>query len=230
MINWYAGRLHCCSCGMLADSLTDHVCWLIPLLIICLDHKFPDDHQCCKSNIKEATGEYTGTKSYKCSFEDCERHELLPVLCDQCTRNFCLQHRHQQDHKCDKQDTSPSKPSKTAEHVQQIIASKQDKIPQNKLRGRKSSKTAAKVALMKMKMAAVGEKGIPETDKVYLQIYLPQGGENKTKPMFFSKVGGILQETENQRQWRIVKIKSYDMRHGDHYLCRSDEYHRKLPK
>lgn len=45
---------------------------------------------------------------------------------------------------------------------------------------------------MKMKMSAVGEKGIPETDKVYLQIYLPLGGENKTKPMFFSKVSGIL--------------------------------------
>lgn len=53
---------------------------------------------------------------------------------------------------------------------------------------KKASKTAAKVALMKMKMKATGEKGTPETEKVYILIYLPKTLSLAAKPMYFSKV------------------------------------------
>ena len=56
-------------------------------------------------------------------------------------------------------------------------------------RGRKSKATAAKVALMKIKMKALGEKGTPETERVYLSVLLPLGSVSTDKPMFFSKVG-----------------------------------------
>ena len=60
-----------------------------------------------------------------------------------------------------------------------------------KPRGGKASKTAAKVALMKMKLKAVGDS-TPEEDKVYLQVLLPRECETTSKPMFFSKVGKVL--------------------------------------
>lgn len=58
--------------------------------------------------------------------------------------------------------------------------------------GRKSKMTAAKVALMKIKMKAVGDKGIPEIERIYLQVRLPPGGKDTEKPMYFSKVRKIL--------------------------------------
>ena len=65
-------------------------------------------------------------------------------------------------------------------------ASKESKP--KKARGGKSSKTAAKVALMKMKMHAVGDTSTPEEEKVYFQVLLPKSASIKSKPMFFSKV------------------------------------------
>lgn len=59
-----------------------------------------------------------------------------------------------------------------------------------KPRGSKSSKTAAKVALMKMKLKAEGDS-TPEEEKVYLQVLLPRGSTTTSKPLYFSKVRGI---------------------------------------
>lgn len=39
-----------------------------------------------------------------------------------------------------------------------------------------------------MKMKATGEKGTPETEKVYILIYLPKTLSLAAKPMYFSKV------------------------------------------
>ena len=74
-----------------------------------------------------------------------------------------------------------------------LTASKKLDVNPKKLRGKKSSKTAAKVALMKMKLHAVGDTKIPDFDRVYLQVVLPGGAVSKgtTKPLFFSKVYGI---------------------------------------
>lgn len=37
----------------------------------------------------------------QCSMRGCKKKELIPVLCSQCKRNFCLGHRHNADHNCD---------------------------------------------------------------------------------------------------------------------------------
>ncbi|XP_014784650.1 AN1-type zinc finger protein 2A isoform X1 [Octopus bimaculoides] len=36
----------------------------------------------------------------KCSFKGCKQKEMVPVRCDRCQKNYCLKHRHEQDHKC----------------------------------------------------------------------------------------------------------------------------------
>ncbi|XP_028401496.1 AN1-type zinc finger protein 2A-like isoform X2 [Dendronephthya gigantea] len=38
--------------------------------------------------------------SNRCSAKGCKKNELVPVLCDSCRRNYCLRHRHPQDHDC----------------------------------------------------------------------------------------------------------------------------------
>lgn len=72
---------------------------------------------------------------------------------------------------------------------QLFFADKQKSAPGRKVaRGRKSKATAAKVALMKIKMKAVGDKGVPDSERIHLLVALPIGHREMTKPCFFSKV------------------------------------------
>ncbi|XP_048759086.2 AN1-type zinc finger protein 1-like isoform X4 [Ostrea edulis] len=160
--------------------------------VFCLDHKFPDDHDCKEFSAETPYVEYSGTKAYTCSITKCTARELMPVVCEKCSKNFCLRHRHQNDHNCENL-VEKITPTKTAEHVQQILASKKLNEHPKKTKGRKSSKTAAKVALMKMKMNAAGDKKIPEPDRVYFSVVLPGGSISKgpAKPLFFSKTWSV---------------------------------------
>lgn len=36
----------------------------------------------------------------RCSLKGCKQKELIPVRCESCWQNFCLKHRHEQDHNC----------------------------------------------------------------------------------------------------------------------------------
>uniref|UniRef100_A0A8C3TUB5 ZFAND1-like ubiquitin-like domain-containing protein n=1 Tax=Catharus ustulatus TaxID=91951 RepID=A0A8C3TUB5_CATUS len=62
---------------------------------------------------------------------------------------------------------------------------KSDEVKSKKRKGAKNSETAAKVALMKLKMHACGDKSLPQTERIYFQVFLPKGSKEKSKPMFF---------------------------------------------
>uniref|UniRef100_A0A493T7K1 ZFAND1-like ubiquitin-like domain-containing protein n=1 Tax=Anas platyrhynchos platyrhynchos TaxID=8840 RepID=A0A493T7K1_ANAPP len=62
---------------------------------------------------------------------------------------------------------------------------KNEEVKSKKRKGAKNSETAAKVALMKLKMHACGDKSLPQTERIYFQVYLPKGNKEKSKPMFF---------------------------------------------
>ncbi|KAM7140232.1 AN1-type zinc finger protein 2A isoform 3-T3 [Molossus nigricans] len=38
--------------------------------------------------------------TYRCSKKGCKKREMLPLACEQCSGNFCIQHRHPLDHRC----------------------------------------------------------------------------------------------------------------------------------
>ncbi|OPJ83605.1 AN1-type zinc finger protein 1 [Patagioenas fasciata monilis] len=38
---------------------------------------------------------------------------------------------------------------------------------------------------MKLKMHACGDKSLPQTERIYFQVFLPKGNKEKSKPMFF---------------------------------------------
>lgn len=42
----------------------------------------------------------TERRSNKCSFKGCKKRELVPVVCANCSLNFCLRHRMDRDHNC----------------------------------------------------------------------------------------------------------------------------------
>ncbi|XP_058141672.1 AN1-type zinc finger protein 2A isoform X2 [Dasypus novemcinctus] len=54
-----------------------------------------DQH--CRHSAGRKTGKIF---THRCSKEGCKRKEMLPLACDQCLSNFCIQHRHPLDHSC----------------------------------------------------------------------------------------------------------------------------------
>ncbi|XP_026220106.1 AN1-type zinc finger protein 1 [Anabas testudineus] len=152
--------------------------------VFCLEHRSREAHSCPEEPVKRETSTVGSTTSYPCSFEDCKGKELLPVICPQCDKHFCLAHRHQDDHKCEKLEVTKPRMAATKEFVQKIVESK-DRSKTKRRTGAKNSATAAKVALMKLKLHAVGDKGLPQTERTYFQVYLPKGSKTSSQPMFF---------------------------------------------
>ncbi|KAM9576234.1 AN1-type zinc finger protein 1-like isoform 2-T3 [Trichechus inunguis] len=123
--------------------------------------------------------------SYPCSFKDCTEKELVPVICPYCEKNFCLRHRHQSDHECGKLEISKPRMAATQRLGKDVIGSKTGETVSKRRKGAKNTETAAKVALMKLKMHADGDKSLPQTERIYFQVFLPKGSKEKSKPMFF---------------------------------------------
>lgn len=40
----------------------------------------------------------------KCNLKKCKNKEVIPVICNECSLNFCLKHRHPIDHNCEGQN------------------------------------------------------------------------------------------------------------------------------
>ncbi|XP_026148127.1 AN1-type zinc finger protein 1 [Mastacembelus armatus] len=164
--------------------------------VFCLEHRSREAHSCTEEPVKREVQTVGSTASYPCSFEDCKGKELLPVICPQCEKHFCLMHRHQDDHKCEKLELPKPRMAATKELVQKIVESK-DKSKSKGRRGAKNSETAAKVALMKLKLHATGDNGLPQMERTYFQVFLPKESKDSSKPMFFCS------------KWSVGKVVDY---------------------
>ncbi|XP_047375108.1 AN1-type zinc finger protein 1 isoform X3 [Sciurus carolinensis] len=152
--------------------------------IFCLEHRSRESHGCPEVIINERL-KTDKPKSYPCSFKNCVEKELVAVICPYCEKNFCLRHRHQSDHECEKLEIQKPRMANTQKLVKDIIDSKKGETANKRRKGAKNSETAAKVALMKLKMHADGDKSLPQTERIYFQVFLPKGSKEKSKPMFF---------------------------------------------
>ncbi|XP_060055524.1 AN1-type zinc finger protein 1 isoform X3 [Erinaceus europaeus] len=162
--------------------------------IFCLEHRSRDSHNCPEVTVVNERLTSDKPTSYPCSFKHCSEKELVPVICPYCEKNFCLRHRHQSDHECEKLETPKPRMAATQKLVKEIIDSKSVETTNKRRKGAKNSETATKVALMKLKMHADGDKSLPQTERIYFQVFLPKGSKEKSKPMFFS------------HQWSIGKV------------------------
>jgi hypothetical protein len=86
---------------------------------------------------------------------------------------------------------------------------------------KQNAAVANKLNLMKLKMKASGDKGIPETERVYLFVLLPKrSGNTEPQPLFFSRewsVGRVIdliatnfQLKNNNNLSNVAKLLLYD--------------------
>ncbi|XP_057592483.1 AN1-type zinc finger protein 1 isoform X3 [Hippopotamus amphibius kiboko] len=130
--------------------------------IFCLEHRSRESHSCPEVTVVNERLKSDTHTSYPCSFKDCAEREFMPVVCPYCEKNFCLRHRHQSDHECEKLETPKPHMAATQKLVKDIIDSKTGETANKRRKGAKNSETAAKVALMKLKMHADGDKSLPQ--------------------------------------------------------------------
>lgn len=158
-------------------------------LTFCKEH-FPVAHHECSNAPNNTIDDTSAVKSpslYRCSFKDCNAGELTPIICAECTGQFCLKHRHQVDHSCSKYEAPKDGMTKTREHIASLAVMKQKaSVVPKKPRNAKSQRTAAKVQLMKLKMKSAGNKSLPQDEKVFFQILLPKTIERRTENVFVS--------------------------------------------
>ncbi|XP_073406692.1 AN1-type zinc finger protein 1 [Dendrobates tinctorius] len=165
--------------------------------VFCLTHRSQDSHGCPELTTGSSSGQPEDSTQLPCTYTGCGAKELVEVLCPFCKKHFCLRHRHQPDHRCDQLEAPKQRMAATQQLVKQIVDSKKSEPPNKVRRGAKNASTAAKVALMKLKLHALGDKTLPQSERVYFQVYLPLGGKDKSKAMFFCK------------KWSIGKVVDY---------------------
>lgn len=66
------------------------------------------DRDCQSDPAKEKRKIFTN----KCSLKGCKQKEMIKVLCSTCQKNYCLKHRHPQDHDCNGLNTNKHGPSR----------------------------------------------------------------------------------------------------------------------
>uniref|UniRef100_A0A8D8RV19 AN1-type zinc finger protein 2B n=1 Tax=Cacopsylla melanoneura TaxID=428564 RepID=A0A8D8RV19_9HEMI len=79
------------------------------------------DNNCSSDTAQERRKIFTN----KCSVKSCKGRELIPVKCYQCTLNFCLKHRHPNDHNCEGQSNAAR--NKALESAQARLKNQQNR-------------------------------------------------------------------------------------------------------
>ncbi|CAG7723712.1 unnamed protein product [Allacma fusca] len=157
----------------------------------CREYGIPSTHKCEQKpdNIVEEPLPKERWQ-FKCSFGGCSNKELVPIKCTNCSQNYCLQHRHPDQHGCAKPDrTKPKEINPTIEKQTEIKNQISTKLEDVKAKGGAKGAMAAKLALMKLKGRAEGDKAIPQAERVYFIISVPNPEQNpKPLDMFVSKV------------------------------------------
>ena len=92
------------------------------------------------------------------------------MICEECSKVFCMNHRTLEQHSCPSVEARKSKPREVAPVVSTT------KGTQLKRKGAKSLALERKVMLMKMKNKSSGPSSIPQSERIYLNV-MAEGGK-----------------------------------------------------
>jgi len=127
----------------------------------------------------------------KCSYINCQKREIVELHCKSCSNVFCLQHRLEIDHQCEKLEVT--KPKESLKSLQ-----KTDKA--EKVNGKTSDKVAHKFS--NNSLSPIGDESIQIEDRYPLCVFYSDAeSEIHSKFMFFHRkftVGKILDCLEDQ--------------------------------
>ncbi|XGW15000.1 hypothetical protein V3C99_000909 [Haemonchus contortus] len=140
----------------------------------CSDHRFT--HGCDNSKQYDPNAAVASSsgplRNFLCSYSDCNGAESIKIVCPYCERNYCLKHRHADEHCCENRPekvekprpqlvpastaapTSVEKPVKKAKPVAKISEADRKKMD--------------KILIMKLKMNAKATADVPAEERMFL--------------------------------------------------------------
>ncbi|VDO37883.1 unnamed protein product [Haemonchus placei] len=138
------------------------------------DHRFT--HGCDNSKQYDPNAAVASSsgplRNFLCSYSDCNGAESIKIVCPYCERNYCLKHRHADEHCCENRPekvekprpqlvpaltaptTSVEKPVKKAKPVTKISEADRKKMD--------------KILIMKLKMNAKATADVPAEERMFL--------------------------------------------------------------
>lgn len=130
---------------------------------------------------------------YKCSFDGCNESSLVPLVCSNCHKHFCIKHRHITHCSDPDEQVLAQEKEKRALPVRQFNEAKlvvDKQIERNLEMAKKKGKSLAnKVQLMKIKSKAKGLNSVPTSDRVYFNVTHPETGQ--VTPVFVAKTWSL---------------------------------------
>eukprot|EP00050_Salpingoeca_kvevrii_P019981 m.92781 g.92781 ORF g.92781 m.92781 type:complete len:249 (+) comp8662_c0_seq1:33-779(+) len=161
-------------------------------VLFCKDHARCEAHGCptpLETATLPADVDSVSAEGTSCTVPSCSARGHVVAVCLGCANAFCLQHRHAADHDCPvwlaeqaRVQAAAARQQANEEAHAQAIARVQEETAK---RAAKKKGTAAKVALMKLKGSATGDRSVPAAKRVYLSIWAP--GKTSPAPLFFSE-------------------------------------------
>lgn len=136
-----------------------------------------------------------------CDFPDCKVSDILTSTCKNCSKTFCLKHRHAVDHGC---SNFSSASTKTGNHDYSSTAGgtdeKSTKTEKKPSKAPQAKKPNPKLDLMKLKLNAKGNENIRMQDRAYLSILV----HNHAKPIFVNtntQIGRLVDDLASKVGW-----------------------------
>ena len=157
----------------------------------CKQHGSAPDHSCISLLQSNAIPTSNTSVLLPCAFQNNCKSQKSPIsfTCELCLKNFCVEHRHVDDHQCEHRSQPP--PSHGISHSNKNeVKPTTTNYPTEKFAGTKNEALANKIAIMKLKQSAKGPTGVPMENRLHLfvQVDEEKAANSKRYPFYLSKL------------------------------------------
>ena len=156
--------------------------------IFCKRHGSAPEHS-CESLLNSTSSDGSSSSSLlPCAYVNNCKSQKSPIsfTCSYCLKNYCVEHRHHDDHQCLHAPKSTTVIHST--HGSKPETATASNFSAEKFAGTKNESLATKVALMKLKQTARGPAGIPMENRRHVFVEVDEEGfEKKRHPFYLSK-------------------------------------------
>ncbi|CAF0719299.1 unnamed protein product [Adineta steineri] len=157
----------------------------------CKRHGSAPDHSCISLQQTNLLNSSTCSSFLPCAFVNGCKNQKGPIsfTCSLCLKNFCVEHRHIDDHECPHR-SQQQPPTHYSSQTNKNEIKPVNNFPTEKFLGTKNEALANKVAIMKLKQTAKGPTGVPMENRLHLFVQVDDNndGNNKRYPFYLSKL------------------------------------------
>jgi len=156
----------------------------------CKQHGSAPDHSCVSLLQSNSLTSSNSSSFLPCAYLNNCKNQKSPIsfTCSLCLKNFCVEHRHIDDHECPYRSQAPPTHHSSQLNKNQAKTTTTTNFPTEKFQGTKNEALANKVAIMKLKQTAKGPTGTPMENRLHIFVQIDDDNGNKRYPFYLSKL------------------------------------------